>query len=75
MTAPQHFLNFLPLPQGQGSFLPGFILNRPLRLLRAAVLEAATRGFVGIAARACAATDVCSRIAATWFLYAELQSI
>jgi hypothetical protein len=21
-TAPQHFLYFLPLPQGQGSFLP-----------------------------------------------------
>jgi hypothetical protein len=25
ITAPQHFLNFLPLPQGQGSFLPGVI--------------------------------------------------
>ena len=22
MTAPQHFLNFFPLPQGHGSFLP-----------------------------------------------------
>ena len=26
ITAPQHFLNFLPLPQGQGSFLPGVIV-------------------------------------------------
>src|SRR5258706_9195841 len=26
ITAPQHFLNFLPLPQGQGSFLPVFIV-------------------------------------------------
>lgn len=26
--APQHFLNFLPLPQGQGSFLP--ILERSM---------------------------------------------
>ena len=24
--APQHFLNFLPLPQGHGSFLPTFCL-------------------------------------------------
>jgi len=26
ITAPQHLLNFLPLPQGQGSFLPGIIV-------------------------------------------------
>ncbi len=25
---PQHFLYFLPLPQGQGSFLPGFFSTR-----------------------------------------------
>jgi hypothetical protein len=26
--APWHFLNFLPLPQGQGSFLPTFATSR-----------------------------------------------
>src|SRR5581483_4186306 len=31
MTAPQHFLYFLPLPQLQGSFLPGFMLAGTLR--------------------------------------------
>ena len=27
---PQHFLNFKPLPQGQGSFRPTFILRSPV---------------------------------------------
>jgi len=27
-AAPQHFLNFLPLPQGQGSFRPGMFHTR-----------------------------------------------
>jgi hypothetical protein len=27
MVAPQHFLYFFPLPQGHGSFLPGFMVR------------------------------------------------
>ena len=36
ITAPQHFLNFLPLPQGQGSFRPTLMraLHHADRLLK-----------------------------------------
>jgi len=48
-SRPQHFLYFFPLPQGHGSFLPGF--TWPLCPRKSALRADAPKNKAGIAAR------------------------